>query len=784
MPDVDLTRQIHIRVIDPTTMKSRELQHIVAGSVAIEEIIISRDIIFGQLYASKAEFQIYDDTSDLVKNQIFIYALEGTSTAEIPIFTGIIDSCKSDRLTTYRDIVAYDRSYELSKTNVAKWWNTFWESQTTATILQLRTSLLREYGVTYKNKSLPNDGISIQCTYKITSISFNNMLKMLTELSCCFPHFGRDGVLEFITLNPNSTATELDGTYEGDTSDFEEAPIKKYDDVAVYDVPGNLRYSVAQLTSEDYLNAKHNYDNIYQQSLVAYQEYSSWMSQHHYTVKTYEVWLAQGDSTHPHDQGTVWGERLRLAKQELDQYASQAGGTNPYSIKNSLIIQDLDDLTVEAIANNMMSAIDGIEYKASNINIIVGGASLKLGEKVSADGNEFYVFQNSWSNSLLVDQNIQADGIVEDDETEVETVFGDVVIYKTMEETIGQLGFNVNVLSNGEAIVVHHDDTAMTLCNTEVMTKSETRVLIDIEVLCTVETKEDEIQGIDIDTYREHDCMLYFKYYWDDALIEVRQPIEQLQDGQHIVNLHFSLKVSQDVRHLFRLTLESHGGDITIEREGVFATIAGQALVKDADTNDIRCSDEVAPLNITGNLLGVFTDSGVVNLPHMDNPQPVETISAINLLDNLFNSGGFTDSIHNDEPIMVFAPWVNNELIQTTVTDYDMNTGWQGFGDTQQGTAAEIVTCDMENVDHVTTIDHAAVFYASFDSGTTWVTYSEGAWRTGHAAMIDTNITAITPQQWALGGSKVRLKVLLGHDCTLYDINVYGANVYEEEEND
>lgn len=705
MPDVDLTRELHIRVTDPETQESREITKIVAGSMSIEEMITSRDIIFGQMYATKAEFQVYE-TRNIAKHEVFIYFTENGQVDEIPVFTGIIDSCKSDRIGSYRDVVAYDRSYELSKKNVASWWNHFWDENQTASIGFLRQNLLQNYGVPYTQKVLPNDNVVIQNTYTITSISFVNMLKMLTELGCCFPHFNRSGRIEFITLDTSQTPIEIDGEYEGDNSDFEDAPIKKYTGVQIYDATGGLKYSTAE---------------------------------------------------------------------EVD---------NPYNIKDSLIVQDLDEETVAQVGQTMFDALSDIEYKSSNVNMIVGGMDLKLGDKVSADGVEFYVFKNSFSNSLLVDQNIVAEGIIEENETEVETVFGNIVVYKTLEEVTGKLGFNVNVLTNGEDIEVRDNGTPMKLFDDAVMiVNGETRVLIDIEVLLTVDTKESLIHGVDIDTYRENDCVIRFKYYYDDALIEVRQPVETLTDGQHIVNLHFSIKVTPDVRHTFYVTLESEGGDVFIVKNEVFATIAGQALVKDGETNDVRCEDTVQPLNLAVGILGQFTDGGVISLPTMYSRTAEDTISRINLFSGLLLSRGFTDSVDADAPVMIFSPWTNADLVDTDITEYNIDSGWQGAGSTILGTAKYVETCDVDDIDHVVVQDHGAVFYASFDEGNTWVAYTQGGWQEG-AAMIDTEIMNITPQQWAQGGQTVRIKALLGENFTLYDINCYGAIKHEEEEDD
>ena len=215
----------------------QRLTTIVQGSMSIEEILVESTIAFGQLYATKMELKIYD-TEDLSGKFIAVFQTDG-DTVNYPVFSGTIDSCKLDRIGTDRTIVAYDSAYRKGYLNVATWWNNFWGNKTSATLKELRESLLLSVGILYEDTILPNDSFVIPKPCTINSIGFGAMLKMVCELSCCFPHLDRDGMMRFHVLS-NSNPTNLEGLYDGTKSRFQEYVTDTITGIQFYKTEGDL----------------------------------------------------------------------------------------------------------------------------------------------------------------------------------------------------------------------------------------------------------------------------------------------------------------------------------------------------------------------------------------------------------------------------------------------------------------------------------------------------------------------------------------------------------------
>lgn len=264
MTDIVSQRQTYILVADDTGLYPSEnvfpsdelfprgpgvveITNIVAGSLKLNEKIADKIPQFGQMYASKFECKVYL-TDDLKGKAIQVYQMnDGVYRA---VFTGQIDSCKLDKVGTDRTIVAYDLAYTKGQMNVAEWWTEFWRTRETATLKQARDSMLDWAEITYEDVSLPNDSITITKTVDITTCTLTAMLRMMCELSYCFPHFDRTGELKFIFLNTDPEETvDLTDRYEWAKSTFEDFITTDIDGVQFYDSGNQLKWTVGETSN-------------------------------------------------------------------------------------------------------------------------------------------------------------------------------------------------------------------------------------------------------------------------------------------------------------------------------------------------------------------------------------------------------------------------------------------------------------------------------------------------------------------------------------------------------
>lgn len=225
----------------PYDPSMRQVSNIVAGSLKLDELISEKVPQFGQMFATKFECTVYME-DDLSGKFIHVYQIVNGISRDV--FAGKIDSCKLDKIGTDRKLIAYDLAYEKGKQNIAEWWERFWTGRTTATLKQVRESLLNSANIVYEQIELPNDNLQVTKTVSLTSCTMTAMLRMICELNYCFPHMGRDGLMQFIVLNTEPEETiDIADMYEGTNSTFEDYVTSDITGVQFYDSGNELKYT-------------------------------------------------------------------------------------------------------------------------------------------------------------------------------------------------------------------------------------------------------------------------------------------------------------------------------------------------------------------------------------------------------------------------------------------------------------------------------------------------------------------------------------------------------------
>lgn len=295
-----------------------------------------------------------------------------------------------------------------------------------------------------------------------------------------------------------------------------------------------------------------------------------------------------------------------------------------------------------------------------------------------------------------------------------------------------------------------------------------THIVIDMQFL--LNTDNTETNG---SVFVEDDLEVKATYYLDDIEITGHNPIETYRDGKHVLRLRYDLIGTSEEIHTWAVWLDCKGGSVHIDREGVLAVIMGQGLAGESEWDgNIQCNDNILGLEFIPDFFGALSDTASVWARTPVGDVISDRVAALDFVTGIL--GSVTDTSKAEAPCMVFSPWVNADLVDTDITTIGPD-GWIGSGSTISGTAATVKTCDMTGVKSVTTFDASAVYYVSFDSGSTWVVYTENGWQAG-AAMIDTQIMAIPESAWS-GHNTVMIRADIAENCTLFDINVYGASV-------
>ena len=323
------------------------------------------------------------------------------------------------------------------------------------------------------------------------------------------------------------------------------------------------------------------------------------------------------------------------------------------------------------------------------------------------------------------------------------------------------------VFTNTGPVVVEDKSNQSVFSMRFIATKT-THVALDMEILLNVETTEEgeEYQWV------EHDAVAKVHYYIDGAEIDLRKPVETWQDGQHILTLRYDLQAVDAAIHTWDVWIEMQGGSATIDTYGIHAVAMGQGLAAESDWDGtITASDEVD--RYTFSLVRDFTDSANTTLNTPARAVPGDILARFDFT-NMF--GRIVDNNQSYGNMTTFTPYVNASRVMTDA-DYNNTTGWQGTGEIKKGTNKMLTTADVYGVTSVETVSQNAVFYASFDSGFTWVGWTSEGW-VENVTMIKKEIEAVPESAWKQY-NKVRFRVLLEGGATLYALHLYGGTLHD-----
>lgn len=323
------------------------------------------------------------------------------------------------------------------------------------------------------------------------------------------------------------------------------------------------------------------------------------------------------------------------------------------------------------------------------------------------------------------------------------------------------------VFTNTGPVVVEDQSNQSVFSMRFIATKT-THVALDMEILLNVETTEEgeEYQWV------EHDAVAKVHYYIDGAEIDLRKPVETWQDGQHILTLRYDLQAVDAAIHTWDVWIEMQGGSATIDTYGIHAVAMGQGLAAESDWDGtITASDEVD--RYTFSLVRNFTDLASTTLNTPARAIPGDILARFDFT-NMF--GHIADNSRSYGDMTTFTPYVNASRVMTDA-DYNNTTGWQGTGEIKKGTNKTLTTTDVHGVTSVETASQNAVFYASFDSGSTWVGWTSEGW-VENVTMIKKEIEAVPESAWKQY-DKVRFRVLLEGGAALYALHLYGGTLHD-----
>ena len=174
----DSTHKI-IRVVFPELGLEYTNDNLVSQSLEYKESLSEGNIEFVGCIASEFSITIRNLSNEVKGKRVNVY-ISIPNTTEIPLFMGYVYEVELAAEKRHKKIKAYDALYNLSQTDVARWYT---ELSFPLTLKDLRDSLFLYLGINQVAAALPNDEVSVVRQYNPTVLSALDVIKSLCQIN-------------------------------------------------------------------------------------------------------------------------------------------------------------------------------------------------------------------------------------------------------------------------------------------------------------------------------------------------------------------------------------------------------------------------------------------------------------------------------------------------------------------------------------------------------------------------------------------------------------------------
>lgn len=293
-----------------------------------ESLCSDAQLRFGSCEASMIKFRISNVFTPLKDKWLTVTETLNHNT-DTPFSFGeykvYSDTPTADR--RYRDVVAYDKMYDIINTDLTEWYNSLFPTDDTEmTLKEFRTSLMNYLGVEQEDVTLVNDDMIVKKTIQPTQLSGRDVISSICEINGCFGHIGRDGKFHYVFL---------------------------------------LKYAQGLYPSNDLYPA----DNLFPRESIANK-----IDKSLYIDCQYEDYLSQKIT------------KLQIRQEENDIGTIYPGGTstdtdNTYIIQDNFLVYGKSASELEEIAGNLFEIIEDTEYRPFKAEV-VGTPCFEVGDAV------------------------------------------------------------------------------------------------------------------------------------------------------------------------------------------------------------------------------------------------------------------------------------------------------------------------------------------------------------------------------------------------------------------
>ena len=320
-----------------------------------ESICSGSELRFGCCEASEVKFRVSNILS-MKNKEIKIKSVLDGNTGN-PFQYGVY-KVESDVLTAdrrFRDIVAYDKMYEIINTNVADWYNSL---KFPMNLNTFRNMFLMHFGLKWniEDGTLVNDDMNIEKTIEPSELSGKDVIEAICELNGCFGKIGRSGNFEYIFLQG-----EIQGLY-----------------------PDNDLYPSDDLLPRDPISTEIK-NNIY-------------------ISCTYEDFVTRKIN------------KLQIRQSENDVGSIVGTGDNCYIVQNNFLVYGKDANELNVIAERLFKKIKYITYRPFDAKTL-GNPCLETGDAIRLMTKyelvESYILKRTLKGIQSLRDSISSSGVYE-----------------------------------------------------------------------------------------------------------------------------------------------------------------------------------------------------------------------------------------------------------------------------------------------------------------------------------------------------------------------------------
>lgn len=159
-------------------------------------------LYFGSFQSATISFRIYYTGTTLKNKVLKVYLIPNHDASKI-LQVGVfkVDEDRKANDEGVRTIVGHDALYDIINDNPTSWYNeVFPSTESTCTLLELRTSFFENYEIEVEETALVNDDLILSPTLKGQFFSGADMLRWICEINGTFGVITNEGKFRFITL--------------------------------------------------------------------------------------------------------------------------------------------------------------------------------------------------------------------------------------------------------------------------------------------------------------------------------------------------------------------------------------------------------------------------------------------------------------------------------------------------------------------------------------------------------------------------------------------------------